>query len=96
MAALFTNSLFEDEYGVYVFGIFFVLFSFIQFKSFTFISCDLLYTVLTITREDDMSRMGFWRLAKKRVCKIECYMYHLLLRETEVNGNIRNAVEQPE
>jgi hypothetical protein len=40
--------------------------------------------------------MGFWIMAKKRVCKTERCMYHLLLRETEVDGNIGAAAEHPE
>jgi hypothetical protein len=40
--------------------------------------------------------MGFWRMAKKRVHKMERYMYHLLLLDAEVDGNNRNAAEQPE
>jgi hypothetical protein len=39
---------------------------------------------------------GLLEKAKKTVCKIERSMYHLLLHETEVDGNIKNATEQPE
>jgi len=42
-----------------------------------------------------MNGMGLWRITKKRLCKIERYMHHIL-RKTEVDGDVRNATGQPE